>query len=115
MTFEDVTDFNIDDSENPLIPPDSPFLAKKVEAAYDKNDIDIQDFPEDFSTEFIQPVFTETTEITKEKKEITGEKKEIPPAHESSEISFSTEEEIDLDDFLSGGGELGWKYLPKRN
>ena len=97
MTFEDVPDFNIDDSENPLILPDSPSLAKKVEAAYDENDIDIQNFSE---YEFEDFAFPAPSKTTVQKKETPP-----PPVQESNEVTFSTEEEIDLDNFLSGGGE----------
>ena len=97
MTFEDVTDFNIDDSENPLILPDSPSLAKKVEAAYDENDIDIQNFSEYEFEDFTLPA---PSKPAVEKKETPP-----PPVQKSMEVSFSSEEEIDLDNFLSGGGE----------
>ncbi len=96
MTFEDVTDFNIDDSENPLILPDSPSLAKKVEAAYDENDIDIQNFSEYEFEDFTLP----TPKPAIEKKETKPS-----PVQQPTEVSFSEEEEIDLDNFLSGGGE----------
>ncbi|MBO7486152.1 MAG: hypothetical protein J6T84_08855 [Spirochaetaceae bacterium] len=91
MNFDNVTDFNIDDSENQMIPPDSPFLAKKADAAYDKNDIDIQDFSEDMLSDLSEKIAikTNTDEQIKD------------PEDEAQEIDFSNEEEIDLGDFLS--------------